>query len=85
MRTKAALVAIVGGVAVTLLTGLVENMPAMLVGAVHYGYPLAWLIRLVIAPEFNPWRVEYVNLIFDIIVWAVLVWLILFALSRRRK
>jgi hypothetical protein len=85
MRTKAVLVAIVGGVVVTLLTGLVENMPAMLVGAVHYGYPLAWLIRLVIALEFNPWRVEYVNLVFDIIVWAVLVLLILFALSKRRK
>lgn len=85
MNVRAVVLAVVGGVVITLLTGLIENMPAMLVGAVHYGYPLAWLTRLVIAPEFNPWRVDYVNLVIDFVVWAVVVWLILFAWSKRKK
>lgn len=85
MKTETALFAIVGGVVITLLTGLVENMPSLLVGAVHYGYPLAWLTRLVIAPEFIPWHVDYANLIIDIVVWVIIVWIILFVLSKRKK
>ena len=85
MKTRIAIGAIVGGVLITLLTGLVRNTPVMLVGAEHYGYPLAWLTRLIIAPEYFPWQVDYVNLVVDFIVWAVIVGVILFALIKRKK
>lgn len=76
---------IIGGIVVALLTGLISNTPAMLVGAMHFGHPLAWLIRLVLAPEYFPWRVNLLNLIVDIIVWALVVFLVLLALGRIRK
>ena len=67
MHIRTLIPAIIGGVAITLLTGLVSNTPPMLVGAVWYGYPLAWLIRLVLAPEYFPWRVDVLFLVIDII------------------
>jgi hypothetical protein len=69
---------------ITLLTGLVSNMPAMLVGAVHYGYPVPWLFRLVLAPEYFPWRVNVTALISDVIVWTVVVGVALFLWTKIR-
>lgn len=82
---KTAISAIIGGIIVTLLTGLLVNTPPLMVGATHYGYPLAWLTRLIIAPEYFPWRVEYGNLIADIIVWSIMVGVLLFGISRMKK
>ncbi len=69
---------IIGGVAICLLTGLFSNMPTPLLGAEHYGYPLAWLFRLIIAPEYFPWHVDAVALIADVVVWSVVVGAVLF-------
>lgn len=76
---------ILGGVVITLLTGLVSNTPAMWVGAALYGYPLAWLLRLVLAPEYFPWRIDWVNLVLDILVWVTIVRIALFMLMRPKK
>jgi hypothetical protein len=70
---KIVILSLIEGVAITLLTGLLSNMPAMLVGAVHYGYPVPWLFRFVLAPEYFPWRVDVIALVADVIVWAVVV------------
>ena len=74
---------------ITLLTGLVPRAslppaytPPLLVGAMWYGVPLVWLIRLVLAPEHFPWRVDVLGLVADIIVWAVVVGLLLGAHTR---
>ena len=72
MNVKLLLYAVIGGVIGTLLTGLIVNTPPMLVGATHYGYPFPWLTRLIIAPQYFPWRVNVLNLIGDIIVWTVI-------------
>jgi hypothetical protein len=77
--------AVIGGIVITLLTGLANHTPEMLVGAVYYGYPLAWLEMLVIAPQYFPWVVRPVRLALDIVVWAIVVWVILFAVSKTRK
>jgi len=79
------LISILGGVLVTLLTGLVPSTPPMLVGATHYGYPLAWLFRLVIAPEYNPWRIDLLNFFADIVIWFVIVAIVVFVVERVRK
>jgi len=83
MNVKLLISAIIGGVAITLVTGLIPN--AMLVGASHYGYPLAWLIQLVLAPEHYPWRINVLNLVIDIIFWIVIAGVILFALKKAKK
>lgn len=85
MNARSILFAIAGGVLVALATGLFSNTPSMLVGAVHYGYPLPWLIRMIVAPEYFPWVVNYVNLIVDIVVWAIIVGVLLLILARTRK
>ena len=82
---RVVIISVVGGVVISLLTGLVSNTPPMLVGAVWYGYPLAWLIRMVVAPEYFPWKVEVVGLIADIIVWTLIVLVILLVAMRRPK
>jgi hypothetical protein len=85
MKTRVLLFAIVGGIFASLLTGLVSNTPAGMVGAVHYGYPLPWLIRLIIAPQYFPWKVDYVGFLFDVVVWALVAALLFGILARARK
>jgi len=84
MATKTLIYSVIGGVVVTLLTGLISNTPAMLVGAMHYGYPLAWLMRLVLAPEYFPWRVNVPNLLVDLVIWIIIVGMAVTVLTRRR-
>jgi len=71
-----------GGVLITLLTGLVSSTPPMLVGAMWYGYPLAWLFRLVISPEYFPWRVDVTGLLGDVVAWSVVVGVVLFIVKK---
>jgi uncharacterized membrane protein len=82
---KNVIFAVVGGVVVTLLTGLVNRTPAMLVGALYYGYPFAWLEMLVVAPQYFPWVVRPLRLILDIVVWTIVVLVILYVVSKVRK
>ena len=70
--------ALVLGIIVTLVTGFVNTTPGI-VGATWYGWPMSWLKRLVIAPQYNPWRVTVGSLIVDIAFWFVVCWIILFA------
>jgi len=85
MNARSVLISIVGGVVITLLTGLVVTTPPMLVGAQWYGYPLPWLYKLVIAPEYFPWKADLVNLVADIIFWTVIVGIVLFIVQKARK
>jgi hypothetical protein len=73
--------AFVCGVAITLITGAFNTTPGGLVGATWYGFPVTWLSRLVIAPQYFPWRVNWVGFIADVIVWMILVWIVSFVLS----
>jgi fucose permease len=82
---KTVVFAVVGGVVITLLTGLIDHTPEMLVGAVYYGYPFAWLEMLVVAPEYFPWVVRPLRLVLDIVVWIIVVWIIFFIVSKVRK
>jgi hypothetical protein len=79
---RIAVFSVVGGVLMTLATGLVSSTPHMLVGAMWYGYPLAWLFRLILAPEYFPWRVDMTALLVDIIAWSVVAAIVLMVLKR---
>jgi len=83
--TNRLLVSILGGELLTLLTGLIQSTPPMLVGAEHFGFPFAWLFRLVIAPQYNPWRMDLLSFFADIVVWSVIVFVIVFVLEKARK
>ena len=84
MLNKNWIYSIIFGMIITLLTGLISNTPATLVGATHYGYPLAWLYRLVIAPQYFPWRINIVKLIINIIIWALVIGIILYAFKKSK-
>ena len=86
MNTSSRLVvSILGGVIIALLTGLFSNTPEMLLGAEHYGFPFAWLIRMIVAPEYNPWRIEFLNFLADVVVWSVILLVIVFIVEKVRK
>ena len=75
---------IIGGVIITLLTGLVSNV--LWVGVVGYGYPFAWYLRLVLPPEHvSFWHVSASNLIADITIWAVIIGIALLIFNKARK
>lgn len=82
---KLLLFAAIAGIVITLLTGLIENTPEMLVGAVWYGYPLAWLVKMIVAPQYFPWVVRPLRLIADLVFWAVVAAIILFVYAKVKK
>jgi len=84
-KVKTLLLSVLGGVVVTLLTGLVSNTPEAWLGATFYGYPLRWLTRLVLAPEYFPWRIDPASLIVDIIVWTAAVMAVVFVVTKVKK
>jgi hypothetical protein len=81
MIAKLVMFSVVGGVVATLLTGILKN--TVLLGAEHYGYPMAWLIRLVLAPEYFPWRVNMLNLIVDLVFGTVIAGIVVAVLMRK--
>lgn len=76
---------IVSGIIITLITGLIVNTPPMLVGATHYGYPFAWLTRLILASQYFPWRISALYLIVDVAFWAIIAGIILYVSSLRSR
>jgi len=82
-RTRLVGLALAGGVVLTLLTGLVPLRT--LLGATHYGVPLPWLVRRVLAPEYFPWRVRWVGLLVDLVVWTAVAFVALGLYDRFRN
>jgi hypothetical protein len=67
--------AIIGGMAMTLLTGFVPFRS--LLGAVHYGWPIPWLLRRIVAPEYFPWSVNWGGLALDLVGWTLVAFVLL--------
>lgn len=82
---KTVVVGVVAGAVITLATGLLQVTPVGLVGASWYGYPEGWLIRRVLAPQYNPWYVNYPGLITDLVAWIVLALIVLLAIQMMGK
>jgi hypothetical protein len=79
---KIVILSLMGGVVTTLLTGLLSKLPTPLLGAEHYGYPLPWLFRLILAPEYFPWHVDPAGLLGDVALWTIVVGVALFAWTK---
>lgn len=87
MKTwKLFVVALVLGIVITGLTGLIETPGTALIGATWYGLPFSWLKYLVVGPQYSPWSVNPItNLIADIIIWTVVVFIVLFIATKLGK
>ncbi len=61
-----------GGTGITLLTGLITRPENL--GVTNYGFPFAWLNETMdhLINSTIRWQVNVLNLIADIIVWAVI-------------
>ncbi|MDE1823289.1 MAG: hypothetical protein KGI00_03075 [Candidatus Micrarchaeota archaeon] len=59
------------GLFMAFITALIPSTPALLVGAAWYGMPISWIVRMVVAPQYNPWRIEYASFILDVLFWFV--------------
>ncbi|HVA83190.1 MAG TPA: hypothetical protein VNF06_03440 [Candidatus Aquilonibacter sp.] len=84
MDTKFAIESIVGGVVITAITGLYNNMTG-LIGATPYGFPATWIRWLAVGPQYSPWQVDPVGLVIDLVVWIVVVAIILAVIKKYRK
>ena len=82
MDMKNLLASLFGGIGIALVTGLIPRNT--LVGATHYGWPMAWRIRMVLAPQYNPWRMLPVWFIVDAALWGLAVFLIVYYVRRHR-
>jgi len=72
------------GAGMAVLTGLIDVTPRRLVGSTWYGYPTPWLYRLIVAPQYYPWRVNWSNLIEDVGIWSVVALLAVLGVFLRR-
>jgi hypothetical protein len=72
MRSYKSLVgSIVGGIAITLLTGFLNSASSVLAQGSTYGFPMAWLQRLPTAAA--SWKISATGLIVDIVIWVVII------------
>ncbi len=86
MNWKPVIYAIIGGIVITLVTGLIQNAP-YLMGATYYGYPFSWLVvEHGAPPNFNIYKLWHLRyLAADIVAWAIIVWIVIFLAMRRKK
>jgi hypothetical protein len=94
MNMKLRVLAITGGVIITLITGLVpglflftesgfQALLGPLLGASNYGLPLVW--RTVIVYPGSPTNYHFLGLVVDIVVWVLIAWAFLAIGTRLRK
>lgn len=78
MRTAPVIIIPVAvGLGASLLTGLLDVTPSGLLGATWYGWPLVWLRKLVLAPQYNPWKVDWGSLVGDVAFWSLVAGVVL--------
>ncbi len=74
---KLAIGSLIGGGAITILTSLISTTPQGFVGASLYGFPFTWNKKLVLAPQYPPWYINWWGFLGDVIFWAIVVFVIL--------
>jgi len=78
-KVKPLLVTIVGGLSLSLLTGLLRNSPEFsIIGATYYGYPLVWRITKTLQPA----DILHLNLVLDIAFWTLTSFLALVTMKK---
>jgi len=86
------IVSIVGGIAVTLVTGWVQGfllytqegfnvIQGPLLGASNYGLPIVW--RSVIVYPGSPTNYNLIGFCGDLLIWIVAIWIITYVMSKK--
>lgn len=75
--------AIIVGLVITLITGIINTTPSGLLGATWYGWPFAWRIVPVVPNPVATYRIW--QFIGDFIIWFVVAFVILFLAKKLRK
>jgi len=70
--------ALVAGVVMTLISGLVDVTPLGILGTTWHGWPFAWFY-VIIYPG-SPWSIDWTSLCMDLIVWSMVTFAIFYAL-----
>ncbi|MCK4364765.1 MAG: hypothetical protein KAW45_01815 [Thermoplasmatales archaeon] len=77
------IISIIVGIIITLITGLFSNQENFL-GSSRWGYPLHWLSRMIVGPQYSPpLNIVWLNLIIDIVIWSIIVLVILLIVFRK--
>ena len=71
-----------GGILITLLSYFHNSTP-QIVGAVWHGFPMTWIRYLLVGPQYNPWALDVVGLIVDIIAWSVVAYVVLIIVKNK--
>jgi len=80
------IISILIGLIITLITGLFLNLEETYLGSSRWGYPIYWLSQMIVGPQYSPpLNIVWLNLVIDILVWSVLVFLILVIVFREEK
>ncbi len=74
-------IAISTGVLITVLSSFVPATPGGgFVGATWWGFPVAWLVKMVVAPQYNPYTLGpygILGFLADIVIWFIVALIIL--------
>lgn len=76
---------VIAAVILTLLSGLVNSTPQLLVGASWYGWPMTWVTKIVVPPGYSPWLIKFAGLAEDLVFWFVLSLLVFYIAMKTAK
>jgi len=74
MKIRKEILSILLGLLITLASGVIPVKVMM--GATQYGVPFQWLVRVVVHPSINPWRILAPYAILDILFWTIVCYVI---------
>ena len=78
-RLRPSVDAIICGLPLAVMMGLVENRPdASIIEAKYYGYPLVWRTTM----TFQPTEYNFVNLALDMGFWIIISFLVLVLIEK---
>lgn len=80
---KMLILAVIVGVVITLITGVINTTPSDLVGASWYGWPFVWRIVPVVPDPVASYNIA--KFIGDVIVWFIVAFVIMFLWKKLKK
>ena len=84
-KSKVFVTTVIIALAIIIVSALYDGTPRGVVGAEWYGLPFTWITKLIIAPQYNPWRIDFVGLTIDLVIWTIIVALIIFFAGRLQR
>ena len=79
------IISVIVGIIITVITGLLSNQ-GNFVGSGRWGYPVHWLSRIIVGPQYSPpTNIVWLNLMIDIVIWSIVILVILIIVFRNRE